>query len=437
MGRRRSIFGMVLREMESAAKRSAADHRRLGRRIEGVRARALEREFVRQEREGERSRKRAERDAERAAIGDEKAAQRADWKAEVDEAHQRDEDLLRIGNESPEVEDRDGLYKELLEVRPYSAPEFVAPALPREVGQALTVKHFKVVDLKVLEAEPRLRGFAVVQALLCVGVLVGAAASFAFPASNAALATAAGVIAIVLTEGARRAARSRQLDSLRQKLTTDAKRVVAGEQAEALTRHQAQAREEWDSRVKLEQGSYERDESTRMTEVRALLEGDLPAMRAYLEEVLPLELPIACPAKSHVTSREEVSLHLTAPPRSAIPPKEGHLLASGKPSWKDKTAKRMAAEYQTLVAGLALRHASEAMLVLPTVQMVKVTCSGQDTDVATGRTATADLLTVQFDYVTLAPLQMDGIDPVAALQHFGHEGTLVKKLSGKRAKGED
>src|SRR5207244_1611405 len=129
-------------------------------------SRAFERDLVRQERAHERDRLRADRAAERARIGEEresarrqkqeaKAAQLAEWRLEVDEHSARDRELLRIGNESPEVEARGDLYAELQEPRTFEVPAFVPPeaAVPQW-------SRFRALEkTRTSEVEVRANGF--------------------------------------------------------------------------------------------------------------------------------------------------------------------------------------------------------------------------------------------------------------------------------------
>jgi hypothetical protein len=96
-------------------------------------------------------------------------------------------------------------------------------------------------------------------------------------------------------------------------------------------------------------------------------------------------------------------------------------LASGKVSYKEKTDKAIREQYIKLVAALAIRYASEAMLVLPTCNCISLRIFRTFVDPSVGHVVRSTFLEVRFDYPTLAPLTMDGIDPVAALKHFQHK----------------
>jgi hypothetical protein len=78
-----------------------------------MQSRAFEREMARHEREQERARIRAERDPERRQKEESKEAQLRAWRSEYEEHQEREQDIDRIANDSPEVEDRDRLYVEL------------------------------------------------------------------------------------------------------------------------------------------------------------------------------------------------------------------------------------------------------------------------------------------------------------------------------------
>lgn len=115
-----------------------------------------------------------------------------------------------------------------------------------------------------------------------------------------------------------------------------------------------------------------------------------------------------------------ISLEVDVPKPSALPTTEAKLLAGGKVAYKVKNEKRLREQYLRLVVGLALRCASEAMLNLPSCQRVGVRAFRTALDPSIGRPARRSVLEVQFDYPTLAPMTMDGIDPVSALKHFEH-----------------
>ncbi|AKV04337.1 hypothetical protein AKJ09_11000 [Labilithrix luteola] len=100
--------------------------------------------MVRAERAAERERIRAERDAERRRLEWErtnavrtkqaekqaaKEAQLRAWKLEFEAHQERETDIDRIGNDAPEVEDRDQMYA-VLGVRRAFEPEAFAPPLP-------------------------------------------------------------------------------------------------------------------------------------------------------------------------------------------------------------------------------------------------------------------------------------------------------------------
>jgi hypothetical protein len=86
-----------------------------------------------------------------------------------------------------------------------------------------------------------------------------------------------------------------------------------------------------------------------------------------------------------------------------------------------------------MIAGLTLRHASEAMLYLPSCTRVDVRAMLTDLDPTTGTQVRRCVLEVAYDYKTLAPMTMDGVDPVAALTHFPHQFELDRGRELRRA----
>jgi hypothetical protein len=98
-------------------------------------------------------------------------------------------------------------------------------------------------------------------------------------------------------------------------------------------------------------------------------------MREALEAVLPLGLPVPYEVTLEVQSARDISIDVDVPPPSVLPTIEAKLLTSGKVTYKEKTERRLNEQYVRPVAGLAIRHASEAMLNLPTCERVDLRVS--------------------------------------------------------------
>ncbi|WP_437764963.1 hypothetical protein WMF27_32500 [Sorangium sp. So ce281] len=122
-----------------------------------------------------------------------------------------------------------------------------------------------------------------------------------------------------------------------------------------------------------------------------------------------------------VRSSSIVSLELDVPEPSVIPTTEAKLLAGGKVTYKEKGEKQLREQYLRLVGGLAIRHASEALLNLPTCQLVELCAFRTALDPSIGRPTRCRVLYVRVDYPTLAPMTMDGIDPLLTMKHFNHK----------------
>ncbi len=451
MGRRSGFLGTLVREMEKSADRAAADSRRQDRRQEATQSRAIEREVVRYERAQDRARVRAERDAERRRIAEErqraseqkeeakeeaKAAQTRAWRLEVEEHQEREQDIDSIANEAPEVEDRDRLYTELAQRRAFEPESFVPPRAPNSDSKVrkLRKQAEQDVETSLSSFKPDTRTILLVQIGAGVLGIGGTALTIAPLASDLSVPAAGafvGIGGVVVAHLVRMARARRQRDTFRNTLERDVygrlDEALQGLQREDETRADAavqKARAAYDTETAAASEEFEREERDRLQGLRELGEGDATRMREALEAAFPLELPVPCSVNATVRSATVVSVEIDVPEPSVLPTTEAKLLASGKVSYKDKNEKRLREQYVRLVAGLALRHASEAMLNLPTCQSVEVRAFRTTVDPSVGRLARRAVLEVSFDYPTLAPMTMDGIDPVAALKHFNHRSNV-------------
>lgn len=152
--------------------------------------------------------------------------------------------------------------------------------------------------------------------------------------------------------------------------------------------------------------------------------GDVREVARMLDEVLPLDHPVDCRVAFTLHSASAISLDLELPEPSVLPQTEAKLLASGKVAYKEKPARRLQEQYVRLIAGLALRYASEVMLNVPTCQAVEVRGRRNLIELSLGVAQNRLVFEVKMDYPTLKPMTMPDIDPVAALRHFPHRINL-------------
>ena len=449
MGRRRSLVGALFTELERSARRAASEARRTNQRVQGVRLRALEREMVRDERAMERARIQAEREAERAAALhsrehsrrlklQEKQDQLREWKLEVEDYVAKDEASLRVANEGPEVEDRDALFAELQQLRPYEPPDFVPPSFAANVVAEIRQRHQE-------KAFQQASGFhqpgstlnAVQFVFAGLGVVSGAATMLPRAPSIVAYVGVLGIGLWSVLEAVRRSrwgtARAQYLAEVAMEMQ---KRVTA-ELAEKHAHATEAAQRAHETACAQEEAGHLSEQRKRIDHVQSLLASDEQAIHKELAEVFPLELQPELKTLVALRGARSLKLALHAKLAEALQPKVGTLLTSGKPSFKMKTQKQLKAESQRYLAGLALRHASEAMLFLPTIDTVEVDIALVAVDAARGVETDQQVLTATYFFATLAPLQMADIDPLEALTHFEHNWELgpieaeVKRMVGK------
>lgn len=449
MGRRRSLVGALFTELERSARRAAAESRRTNQRVQGVRLRALEREMVRDERAAERARIQNEREAERAAALhsrersrrlklQEKEDQLREWKLEVEDYVAKDEASLRVANEGPEVEDREALFAELQRPRPYDAPDFVPSSLASGVVEEIRLRHHEEAYRQAATFHQPGSTLNAVQFVFAgLGVVGGAATVLPRAPSIVAFAGALGIGVWSLLEAVRRS----RWDSARAKyvaeVDAEAQKRIAAELASRHAEALGAARVAHEAACAAEEAGHLQEQAKRLAHVQALLKGDEETIKKELAEVFPLELIPELKTSATVRSERCLQLFLQGKLAEALQPKAGTLLSSGKPSFKMKTQKLLRAEAQRYLAGLALRHASEAMLFLPSIDEVEVEIALVALDAARGVEAAQSVLTAKYSFGTLAPLQMEDIDPVEALTHFEHKWELapveaeVKRMVGK------
>jgi len=422
--------------MERSAKRAESARRQEARRIAGIRSRALERELIRTERAAERERIRAERETERLSAEAYKAsvrrnkqeakeAQLAEWRREVEAHIQRDEDLLQIGNDSPEVEDRDALYQRMLQEHPYEPPEFEPPKLNPGQVAAIRQHYLARMDDTLREFTPPRGGIETLQ--LYFGAAAVARGGMALiPQSPAVVpwVCAGGIGVWLVLEVRRRKARQAAFDARSAEVRQATEAAVAAECAAKQHALDITARGEYERQIGATRAEHTVRQAQRHAQLRALQAGELDAMATELAGIFPLEERDAWATRSTLKSSTEVALEVFIPLPRLVQVKSASILASGKPSYKKKTQKRFREECERIVAGIALRHASEVMLLLPSVTHVAVRCVMPAMNPSTGRDELQELLAVTYDFATLAPLEMANIDAYAALEHFPHQETI-------------
>lgn len=431
MGRRLGFFDHVLREMDRADKRRASEAARAERHVQSMQRRAYERELIRQERSEDRARIQRERDKLKRQQEASKEAQLAAWKAEVEEHQERDQDLLTLCNDAPEIEERERLFQELLErneflPQPYVPPPIVQP--DRSRWEQNRVQLVAKMETELESLSPKARGYSIAVLAGVGGILVGGAIATLqpFPEVGAGIA-GLGCVVTLAARSLGQVAQSRQLSALRlERLQVIEAQLDQEWSAMVQAAKEESAHQESDAKAAYEQATdsakaqFAIDESERIAKVQRLLAGNQEQMEQMLADLLPLDLPVACNAIPRINGPEQVMLELEIPDPSIIPAQEAKLLQSGKVSYKDKSPKRLREEYSKMVAGLALRYVSEIMLHLPTVRVVQVEGWRVVTDSATGHQVEQVFLELTCDFASLAKLKMDGIEPLAALKNFPH-----------------
>ena len=444
---RKSILGSFLRDVERASARSAADARRRGHRAEAMQSRAFEREMIRQERDAERDRVRERREAERAAIADErdqaqrlkqeaKESQNRAWQMECEEHQEREQEIERIANDSPEVEDRDQLFDQLQQRREFEPEPFAAPArrTSKRKTEEVEAKAHEEIREGWARFAPRLRDYRTAQLAGAFVSLLGFGMRFAemesaHSAALPCLGLGLGVVLIAQLLCAQ--ARTRQYAEYMRGIEQGAheRRRLA---LEALAQHDEErnraalvkATAEHETAIATAQAGFIQEEAQRLDAIRELRDGQPARIREVLDGLFPLELPIACKVKIQASAAVTVALDIDIPEPTVLPTNEAKLLANGKVSYKDKPEKCVREQYLRLVAGSALRHASEVLLNIPTCQSVELHVWRTMRDPSVGNMKRSRVLEATFDYAKLAPMSMDAIDPSAALKHFKHRINL-------------
>lgn len=442
----------MLSEMEKANKRAVAQAQREQRQAQAFRRRAFERELVREEQAMARAQKREEREQERRALADRrtraalskqaekaaaKEAQLREWQLEFEQCDEREREIDRIGNDSPEVEDRVQMYAELGERRSFVAEPFVPPAPVHSHNQvhAIQTNAASAMNNVLVGFRPDVKTIRTVQAiaagLTALGLLLAVVVA---PLGALLLLGGVGTIVIGQVVAANSIDRQRRSHSetMRHQIDMRARADLTALEQSDRQRSEAAvafAQREYGATLQRSRVEFEQQETARLAALSELHQGNVLRMKEVVETALDLELPIACTPAFTIRSAEAVAIEIDVPTQDALPKEEAKLLASGKVSYKAKSDKKLREQYQRFVAGVALRYASETMLHLPTCAQVHVSVMVTDLDPSAGRTDRRSLLVVTYDFATLAPMTMDGIDPVAALKRFPHQLTLDRKIN--------
>jgi hypothetical protein len=433
MTRHRNPFETLAKHAGRAALCWTGTAVRAGLRIETMRARALAREAAKRERAAEREKARLKREcaradqaatkeAERIAKLAAKQAQVQAWKAELDAHLARDAELLNIAAHAPDVKERDLLWNELQQPSKFEPEPFVPQALSDAERADIRQRHIARMKHDAACVDAECPATAKTQAALGGAVVTGGALmSFQDLTAGFAILTALVAVVWLLIEAVRTRrwnARKKARDAAWE-LALGA--AVARDEAEATARREDEDRADYEKRVRAAEALHDQNEQARLAHLLSLLAGDRIAMQRELSRAFPLTLPAACAVSSYLVDIQTLSLDLTVPSADVLVQQEARLLASGRVAFKPKNKSVLRDEYARLVAGLALRHATEVMLILPTITTVLVRCSCAGIDPSTGTTARQKLLTVSYVFDGLAPLDVGRVDPVAALSQFEHE----------------
>jgi hypothetical protein len=433
MGRRLGFFDHLLRDMERSAQRRASEAARADRQLQSMQRRAFERELIRQKREQERARVQAERQALVHKQQSTKEAQIAAWRAEYELHQEVERQILTPCNDAPELAERSRLFEGLMERNEYQPPAYVSPppvSPDRASWEQRRAQHMANLDAEIEAVRPKTHAY-LIATLLSVGAIVGGVALAVLQTTSAEAGVGIaglGCVVLLVARGHSQASRREQLFTIRKQkeqalhVQLEQEWAAMVESARDLsTRQEAAAKAAYERSIAIAETKFVAKESERIAKLRQLLAGNHERMEQVLSELLPLDLPVACKAVAQITTSEHIVLELELPEPSMLPAQEAKLLQSGKVSYKDKSPKRLREEYSKFVAGIGLRHACEVMLHLPTVKTVQVEAWRTVTDGATGHPVEQTFLDLTCDYETVAALNMDGIDPIAALKNFRHQ----------------
>ncbi|MGI6433579.1 MAG: DUF4236 domain-containing protein [Sphaerochaetaceae bacterium] len=147
------------------------------------------------------------------------------------------------------------------------------------------------------------------------------------------------------------------------------------------------------------------------------------ALATYLQKVaLPVEFSVAFEISEDCKT---VFLDLDLPEIEDYPTLKASLLASGKLSIKQKGIKEQKLAYARSVASLSLYFASLAFAVSPKIQDVTISAYTQRLQGATGTVEDQYVYSVIYQLPSFLDLNMELLDPVAALQSFEHRMNLT------------
>ena len=142
------------------------------------------------------------------------------------------------------------------------------------------------------------------------------------------------------------------------------------------------------------------------------------ALEAQFEHVvLPVEFFVAC----EVDQKEgTIYLDLDLPEIEDFPQKRASILASGKLSIKNRSAKQLRSDYLMSVTSMAFYFASLSFSVSPAIEHVVISAFTQRRNKATGNIEDQYIYSVHYDIDTYKELNVKYIDPVEAMKLFEH-----------------
>ncbi len=158
--------------------------------------------------------------------------------------------------------------------------------------------------------------------------------------------------------------------------------------------------------------NFNESEAVRVARLSRVLERDQSAMQEVLDAVLlPLDdLPFECAATAKIRTAEIVDLAFIMPTRSELPSQRARRTQAGV-SYAQKGEAVLVKEYRRTLPALALRHASEIMAILPSVDDVKVDAYDVRADPRDGSSFRACILSMSAKRSDLESVDLAEADP--------------------------
>ncbi|MGI5861282.1 MAG: hypothetical protein ACOX6T_04395 [Myxococcales bacterium] len=385
--------------------------------------RAELRHMYAREREREKSRRRRERQRERDERQriQEEAGERAD--AEFAEWSEREEALAVLAVPEHAPSDAVDRLKGLTSPEEYEGTPFDERPFDYEVPRGPNAAIIVSARHRV-NAEFEFPAFAepeyifALRALGVIGVIAGVIGAFnsAWVVAVPAFLVAAfwGLRELTLSDDKQQHERNRaaELELAHQRAASTARKEY---EAAEFGRRAKHAANEQDAREQ-----FDKEQAERVACARAALSGDADAMQSMLDAFLPLQdlpittvLPIAT-----VEDSKTVSLVLTAPPASELPTQKARRVKAGV-TYRDKNATELAEQYRRVVPGLALRHITEVLALLPTVETVRLDVYEERTDAETGKDVLSCIIAAEAERSDVEDLNFESIEPEAAIEGLG------------------